>query len=405
MRSAIYSQVLHGHMPPTGRGGDDALAAGRARRYVRSPGTPEERLLPSLHTEEGHELLRNWLACGVHVIEATEGESTGVGDIVPPLSPCDPGLTECEEGCVDTTGDPLHCGACGVACVAPRSECVSGGCGCPSPSSACGELCVNHDNDGEHCGGCDIACGARVCSMGSCVDTCAPGEMDCAGSCVDLAVSTTHCGACGTTCRSDEICASGACACPAGIDCAGACIDDTTDPMNCGGCGVVCGVRRDCVASSCVCGAGRTECGGTCVDTSTDPANCGACGATCGADPCVGSACVTCGPAVSFAADVQPIFTSTCLGSGCHSGPGPAASLSLEAGRAHAELVGVPASCGTLPLVRAGSEADSYLLRKLTGVAICSGERMPREMTLGVPPLDAARMDVIRAWICRGALP
>jgi alpha-tubulin suppressor-like RCC1 family protein len=85
----------------------------------------------------------------------------------------------CDEACVDTSTDPLHCGACGAACKAPLN-----------------------------------ATGV-VCDSGACaVDTCKPGLADCDrtydnGCETVLATSRLHCGACGHACASQ--CVDGAC--------------------------------------------------------------------------------------------------------------------------------------------------------------------------------------------------
>jgi hypothetical protein len=79
----------------------------------------------------------------------------------------------------------------------------------------------------------------------------------------------------------------------------------------------------------------------------------------------------------------------------------PAAGLSLESGRSHAALVGAVASgCSDRRLRVEPFRADrSYLVNKLTGVAMCFGRQMP----LSGAPLPAAEVDLVRAWICRGA--
>jgi hypothetical protein len=95
---------------------------------------------------------------------------------------------------------------------------------------------------------------------------------------------------------------------------------------------------------------------------------------------------------VSFATQVQPIFTANCT-TGCHGGVRPSAGLSLAAGASYASLVGVRSGCpdGRLRVTR-GSVSASYLVNKLTGVGMLSGG-----------PLPTAQIDLIRAWICNGA--
>lgn len=402
LRHTIHAQVAGGLMPPPGAAGETALAAGA--RYVAFRGTPEERALPSVRSDEGLEILRNWLACGAPVVEGTSGSSQGVGDIVPLGSvamSCPAGQTECGGACVDTTVDGANCGACGQVC-GVEQLCTAGACACLNAGlMACGDVCVDPQSDRANCGACGTSCGARFCASGACVDSCPAGTMECSGACADLMTSLVHCGTCGTSCGAGEACSGGVCSCATGFTmCGGACVDVQTDVSHCGSCDAACGSGASCSGGACACGGGTTECGGSCVDTAADPANCGGCGSACGAgEGCAGGACLTCGPTVSFSADVAPILNRSCTSMGCHTGPRPAASLTLVLGSAYAELVGVPASCGTSPLVDPGAVDNSYLINKLTGVALCSGTQMPK---MG-EALPAAEIDLIRAWICRGA--
>lgn len=189
-------------------------------------------------------------------------------------------------------------------------------------------------------------------------------------------------------------------ACPVGQTLCGAdCVDLTSSGSNCGSCGHVCaGV---CSASRCVqmCPPGTTNCSGSCVDLQSSASSCGACGQACPAGKsCVAGAC-TCGPPISFAGQVQPIFTAGCT-SGCHSGMHPAASLSLVTGSAIASLVNVPSSsCSQRLRVSPGMADQSYLMNKLTGTNLCSGSQMPK--TGGA--LSASALDLISGWICEGA--
>jgi hypothetical protein len=86
----------------------------------------------------------------------------------------------------------------------------------------------------------------------------------------------------------------------------------------------------------------------------------------------------------------------------CHAGSRPAAGLSLSAGTSYTQLVNQPASgCsdGRLRVVP-GRPDQSYLMNKLTGVGMCFGRQMP----LMGASLSATQIDLVRAWICRGAL-
>lgn len=103
--------------------------------------------------------------------------------------------------------------------------------------------------------------------------------------------------------------------------------------------------------------------------------------------------------ALSFSADVQPIFDASCSANACHDGVNPAEGLDLRASSAHASLVGVPASqCGERLRVTPGDPEASYLIDKLRGVDLCSGSRMPKGA-----PLPAAQVQVIADWVAQGA--
>ncbi len=233
--------------------------------------------------------------------------------------------------------------------------------------------------------------------------TCPGDRVACGDTCVDPQTDPEHCGTCSNACATGEACVTGACACTGDLTrCGAACVDTASDPKNCGACGNDCGAMV-CAGGKCSgsCPGTTTNCGGACVDTQTDPAHCGGCGKACGAgQSCAAGAC-RCGTTVSFAADVQPIFTASCTSGGCHgSGPKPAANLSLVAGKSHAELVNVASdSCSGKLLVKPGAVDQSYLVNKLTGVGMCAGSRMPK----ADGALPTAQLDAIRAWICGGA--
>lgn len=102
--------------------------------------------------------------------------------------------------------------------------------------------------------------------------------------------------------------------------------------------------------------------------------------------------------AVTFAALVQPIFTSRCAG--CHTGGAPPAGLVLTSGSAHAAVVGVASSqVPALSLVDAANPELSYVVDKITGTQAV-GARMP---PVG-GPLTLTQIALIRAWISAGAL-
>lgn len=391
-RHEILQQVDDGAMPP-----------GTTGKQVAALGIPY-RDLPALDSSAGREILRNWLACGVPVVERTAQDrpasTVAVGAVVPadPLmsgtNSCATGELMCGGRCIDVTSNPSHCGACGNTCDLGR-ECVMGACasGCATSLTECGVDCVDLQSDFQHCGDCAVACvSGEVCANGACsADGCPVGTAGCAGSCVDLQTSILHCGACSMMCPTGQSCVMGACSCG----------DTLTDPVNCGVCGNVCPTGTDCMAGQCQCTGSLTFCGTRCVDIATDAANCGGCGASCGQGrQCEAGACVSCGTGVSFANNIQPIFTASCAGSLCHAGNTPAAGMSLVSGQAYSNLVGAASDCpDARPRVTAGLPDNSYLINKLTGMNMCRGGQMP----LRSPALSMAQIDLVRSWICAGA--
>lgn len=89
------------------------------------------------------------------------------------------------------------------------------------------------------------------------------------------------------------------------------------------------------------------------------------------------------------------VFDVSCASSGCHDG---SAWPDLSAGQAYGNIVNIESTQG-LPLVYPGRPDSSYLYLKLLPDAPISGGRMP----LGGPYLDAASLEIVRAWIERGA--
>ncbi len=94
--------------------------------------------------------------------------------------------------------------------------------------------------------------------------------------------------------------------------------------------------------------------------------------------------------AVSFLAQIQPIFNANCTTS-CHSPGGSAAFLNLTAGNSFASLVQ-----SAPPKVVAGSSAASRLYLLITGA------QQP-QMPLGRSPLSPGDQTLIKNWIDQGA--
>src|SRR5262245_11596596 len=106
-------------------------------------------------------------------------------------------------------------------------------------------------------------------------------------------------------------------------------------------------------------------------------------------------------PAVSFASDVQPIFTASCAAvSGCHTGSFPAQGMNLSSGMAYAAIVRVASlEVPSLDRVAPGDPANGYLVRKINGGPSILGARMP----LGGPFLTSAEIALITNWVQQGA--
>jgi hypothetical protein len=99
------------------------------------------------------------------------------------------------------------------------------------------------------------------------------------------------------------------------------------------------------------------------------------------------------------------IFTPTCARSTCHNVAQGLHSLSLSAGEAYANLVGVPpvnfaaAAAGKLR-VDPGNVANSFIVQKLRGQLVTGeGERMP----LGLRAQRDMNIQLIEQWIAAGA--
>jgi hypothetical protein len=133
---------------------------------------------------------------------------------------------------------------------------------------------------------------------------------------------------------------------------------------------------------------GSDGCGGTC-------GACGA-GASCEAGRCAW-------PDTSFAGEVYSLFQKYSCAGNCHGGARPAEELDLSSTSiAFDDLVGVASGqCSSRLLVDPGNPDASYLLNKITGVSLCSGSKMPKSGA----GLTQAEIDVVRAWIGRGAEP
>jgi hypothetical protein len=105
-----------------------------------------------------------------------------------------------------------------------------------------------------------------------------------------------------------------------------------------------------------------------------------------------------------FTADFESIqenvFTPIC--SPCHSGANAPHGLMLDAAHSYTDLVGVASvEVPSFERVKPGDPNSSYIILKLEGSPLISGQQMP----LGETPLLPSVIDVIAQWITNGAPP
>jgi hypothetical protein len=102
MARTLWGQVLSGSMPPGGAAGDDY----RDRRNVTYDRVADDGVtftpLPELDTEDGREILRNWLAAGAPIIRRTQrnanDDEVAEGECAP----------ICPRTCVDVTWESIY---------------------------------------------------------------------------------------------------------------------------------------------------------------------------------------------------------------------------------------------------------------------------------------------------------
>ncbi len=108
------------------------------------------------------------------------------------------------------------------------------------------------------------------------------------------------------------------------------------------------------------------------------------------------------GDTISFARDVQPIFTMFCAT--CHVEGGTADLRGIELRLTEAEALdgligGMSVQDPSLAFVVPGNSASSLLFLKVSMVAPPVGDRMPFELA----PLEDDEIAIIRDWIDQGA--
>ena len=105
------------------------------------------------------------------------------------------------------------------------------------------------------------------------------------------------------------------------------------------------------------------------------------------------------GQFISFADNIQTIFTANCAVSGCHVSGGTA-PMSLTADAAYKNLINqgvIVGEVGGAVRVIPNDSANSVLFLKVSGTA--AGPQMP----LGRPPLPVFEQNLIKVWIDMGA--
>ncbi len=102
---------------------------------------------------------------------------------------------------------------------------------------------------------------------------------------------------------------------------------------------------------------------------------------------------------VSFAEDVQPIFTENCASAGCHGTSNTQRNLVLVSGQASENIVNVPSEwMPEMDRIEPGKPDSSFLLLKVKPNPP-QGSRMP----LGGSPLTDGQIEMIESWIEAGA--
>lgn len=177
----------------------------------------------------------NCSACGMVCPMVANGQA-GCANSVCGIAVCNQFYKDCDnkavDGCeVNTSTDPMNCGACGAVCgnVANGSPgCANGICGigaCTAPFQDCNKNpfdgCeINLTTDVNNCGGCGKVCpavahGTASCANSACgVGTCHAGYKDCNNNPVDgcevnILTDVNNCGACAAKCAG--MCQNGTC--------------------------------------------------------------------------------------------------------------------------------------------------------------------------------------------------
>ncbi|MFQ5511443.1 MAG: hypothetical protein ACE5EO_06295 [Candidatus Krumholzibacteriia bacterium] len=107
------------------------------------------------------------------------------------------------------------------------------------------------------------------------------------------------------------------------------------------------------------------------------------------------------GQAATFGSIQDNIFSVRCAISSCHIGSGSPLGLDLSAGKAFANIVGVPSiEVPRLLRIDPTKPDSSYLVMKIEGAAGIQASRMPAN---GPPFLSPEQIGAIRQWVSDGA--
>ena len=99
---------------------------------------------------------------------------------------------------------------------------------------------------------------------------------------------------------------------------------------------------------------------------------------------------------VTYAADIKPIFDTSCVK--CHHGAKPKAHLHLDT------LAGVLKGTKKGPVVKPGDSAGSFLVKAVAHLPKDHDTWMPPlKNKAGIKPLTPEQIGLIRAWIDQGA--
>jgi hypothetical protein len=101
---------------------------------------------------------------------------------------------------------------CNGVCCKDNEACTGGVCtACPGSQLLCGAACLDTSSDPLNCGACDAPCDATsTCSSGTC-NACGAGMLACNNTCTETQTDENNCGMCGKVCDTGIECVAGKC--------------------------------------------------------------------------------------------------------------------------------------------------------------------------------------------------